>query len=282
MGPNLELTGRMAFVSTRDNTPSLPVQALYVMDADGSGQTRLTEDDSLVVDTPDWSPDGSRIVFIGREFITGFAAGIHVVDADGGSNMTTLLEPDSLPARHPAWAPDGSTIAFSTLGGGIYTIESDGSSLTELTDGHLFDSVSDEDPTWSPDGTKIAFVRRDNGQEIFVMNADGSNRTNLTNTVVEAEIMPAWSPDGSKIAYMRGHDIWVMDADGSNQVNLTNSSAEDRYPAWSPDGSKITFSSDEDGIRQEIFIMRADGTDLVRITTIDTGGNYQPSWTSSP
>lgn len=278
--PNLEPTGRMTFVSTRDNTPALPVQALYVMDADGSGQMRLTEDDSLVVDHPDWSPDGSRIVFIGRDFSTSYMADIRVVDADG-SNMTMLLESDSLPARHAAWSSDGSRIAFSTVGGGIYVIDADGSSLKELTDGNLSDTEADEDPSWSPDGAKIAFGSNRDGQsqDIVVMQADGSNRINLTNSD-DVESSPAWSPDGQRIAFVRGEDIWVMHPDGSNQVNLTDSSAKDRHPAWSPDGSKIVFTSDRDGPGQEIFVMRADGTDLIRLTQVDGGGNYSPSWTS--
>src|SRR5690349_16300674 len=77
----------------------------------------------------------------------------------------------------------------------IYTVDSDGSNQTRLTN----NSSRDRDAAWSPDGSRIAFqANRDGNYEIYTMNADGSNPTRLTNnTATEDE--PSWSPDGSKI-----------------------------------------------------------------------------------
>jgi len=91
----------------------------------------------------------------------------------------------------------------------------------------------------SPDGTRIAFQsNRDGNYEIYVMDADGSNQTNLTNNPAD-DMFPVWSPDGTKIAFMSNRDgnweIYVMNADGSNQTNLTNNIGDDMYPMWSPD-----------------------------------------------
>ena len=89
-----------------------------------------------------------------------------------------------------------------------------------------------------PAGNRIAFVsNRDGNFEIYVMDADGSNQTRLTNDP-GWDTMPAWSPDGSRLAFGSDRDgnaeIYVMDADGSNQRNLTNNPAWDGDPAWSP------------------------------------------------
>jgi dipeptidyl aminopeptidase/acylaminoacyl peptidase len=85
---------------------------------------------------------------------------------------------------------------------------------------------------------RIAFVsNRDGNPEIYVMNADGSGVTRLTNNPAE-EWMPAWSPDGTRIAFVSGRDgnyeIYLTIADGRGQINLTNNPADDGTPAWSP------------------------------------------------
>jgi Tol biopolymer transport system component len=99
----------------------------------------------------------------------------------------------------------------------------------------------------------IAFVRQlelaQGWGEIFVMDSDGGNQTQISNHPGFDE-HPAWSPDGSKIAFSRRPlsgvgspaDIWIMNPDGSNQVNITNT--PDRHelrPSWSPFGDRIAF-----------------------------------------
>ena len=104
---------------------------------------------------------------------------------------------------------------------------------------------SDLAPSWSPNATKIAFSSaRDGNHDIYVMNADGSNRTRLTDNSA-IDLNPSWSPDGSMIAFSSDRDgkmgrwtvpneIYVMNADGSNQTRLTNNPADDTEPSWSP------------------------------------------------
>jgi len=119
---------------------------------------------------------------------------------------------------------------------------------------------------------KIAFGSlRDGNQEVYVMNADGSGQTNLTNNTADDGV-PAWSPDGSKIAFASLRDgnpgnaaeIYVMKADGSGQTRLTNNLAEDHSPSWSPGGTQIAFRSNRDGkrrgLRDECRRLRADET----------------------
>ncbi len=262
--------GKIAFDTLRDGNV-----AIYVMDADGAGQTNLTgttNDDF----EPAWSADGQRIAF------TSFRDGnneIYVMNANGAgqTNLTNNASSDDT----PAWSPDGQKIAFTSTrdgaaNGEIYVMNADGSGQTNLSNNAAFD----REPTWSPDGSRIAFER---GHEIFVMNADGSGQTNLSNNAA-ADDQPAWSPDGQKLAFRstRGGnvEVFVMNADGSGQTNLSNNAADDREPAWAPDGSKIAFERDTD-----VFTMNADGsapTNLTNRTGFDGTPDWQPIPTAAP
>ena len=174
----------------------------------------------------------------------------------------------SEPKYEPAWSPDGTKIAVTYYQGSTQTIwvmEADGSDLTNLGSGG-------SSPVWSPDGTKIAFVSFPNG-DIWAMNADGSNKINLTNNDAD-ERSPAWSPDGNKIAFVKityyrddsnWGVIWVMNSDGSNMVKLTDDTEKLNSPAWSPDGTKIAFESEQQG-NADIWVMEADGSNQTRLT----------------
>jgi Tol biopolymer transport system component len=125
-------------------------------------------------------------------------------------------------------------------------MNADGSDTRQLTNMVATPCTTGTDaPDWSPDGTKIAFLSQTecSNPDIFVMNADGSGLTNLTQNPL-AEYDPAWSPDGTKIAYYAGSclrdgtqdfEIYTMNADGSGQTNVTNSPAVcDIQPDWQP------------------------------------------------
>jgi serine/threonine protein kinase len=126
-----------------------------------------------------------------------------------------------------------------------------------------------------PLANQIVFVSdRDGSQDIFVLGADGSDITNLTNGDVEA-VAPAISPDGTWIAFVSDEDIFVMNADGSELTNLTSSAADDHSPAWSPDGTRIAFVSDN-----SIVVMDADGSNPTPITQ-DTAAYRDLAWSST-
>jgi Tol biopolymer transport system component len=274
---------KIAFASDRDGNSEI-----YVMNPDGSGQTRLTNNPALDY-TPAWSPDGTKITFStnrdGNEEI-------YVMNANGGNPVRLTNNPAQ--DYFPTWSPDGAKIAFTrNLGGGnqeIYVINANGTGEVNITN----DPANDLQPVWSPDGTKFAFASNRGGHpsylDIFVMNADGTGVTQLT-TNFNIDYYPAWSPDGTKIAFTSDRttnpqsypfalEVFVMNANGTNQINLTNHGRGDAIPIWSPDGSKIAFVSDRDVATQyqwQIYTMNANGTGVTRLTST-ASSDYLPAW----
>jgi Tol biopolymer transport system component len=118
-------------------------------------------------------------------------------------------------------------------------------------------------PSWSPDSTRIAFTRH---SEMWVVNADGSNRTKL----LDNGMCPAWSPDGTEIAFISKESyIWLMDTNGSNQRKLMPDAGALLTLAWSPDGTKIAFDS-------PIQVVNADGSDKRILSAI--AEDFHPAW----
>src|SRR2546425_2496872 len=271
--------GKIAFTNTRDGNAQI-----YVMNPDGSSQTRLTNNFALDTD-PAWSPDGARIVFTstrdGNEEI-------YVMNGDG-SNQTRLTNNAAID-RSPVWSPDGAQIAFvsnrSSTNFDIFVMNIDGSAQTNISNGGA--QADFQDPDWSPDGTKIACsqviiqsgVRGPSG--ILVMKANGSNQT-LLSAPGNVDINPRWSPDGTKLAFSSARpssigtlEIFVMTASGANQTRLTNNIGENSRPAWSPDGTKIAFQSDL-SFSFDVYTINAAGGNQAQLTN-SIFQESQPAW----
>ena len=129
-------------------------------------------------------------------------------------------------------------------------------------------------------GEKIAFVSdRDGNNEIYIMDTDGSNATNLTNHPAN-DRHPSWSPDGQSIAFASRRDdnifdIYTLDVESRSVTRLTDRGSNTR-PAWSPDGSRIAFVSDRFGDK-DVMIMNADGSGQIQLT-VDVHTDDQPTW----
>jgi Tol biopolymer transport system component/DNA-binding beta-propeller fold protein YncE len=263
--------GRIAFTSLRDGN-----NEIYIMNADGTGQTRLTNNPASD-EHPSLSPDGSKITFMS---LRDGNYEIYVMNADGSGEMNLTNNPAD--DMRPSWSADGRKIVFQSVRDGnneIYIMNADGSGQTNLTK----NPASDEYPSLSPDGTKVAFMSlRDGNYEIYVMNADGSGQTNLTKNTGE-DLHPGWSADGSKIVFQSVRDgnneIYIMNADGTGQTRLTNNTVSDEFPSLSPDGAKIAFMSLRDG-NYEIYVMNADGSGQTNLTN-NPGQDMWPSWGGS-
>ncbi len=170
---------------------------------------------------------------------------------DGGSNPQQLTRDDPELNWSPSWSPDGKYIAyFSTrqVPAGrveVWRMAADGSNKTRLTEGNWsernLDSIRDRswELTWSPDGKQIAFPsNRDGNREIYLMDLNGKNQRNLTNSPGSDEFDPAWSLDGNWIALVRrtpdGQMIVLKSIDGWREEQITSGSHIDRQPVWLP------------------------------------------------
>jgi Tol biopolymer transport system component len=266
---------------------------IYMMNADGSGETNLTQTPTSWETRPLWSPDGSKIAFQSLAF--NGTEEIDVMNADGSGRLK-LTSTATGSETVSSWSPDGSRILFlvaiEDVNGDIenvdiYVMNSDGTGRTQLTHNPL-DGEEDEDwnAIWSPDGRRILFVHRRyalssnprNSQDIYVMDADGNGRTNLTQNPESEEQTAGWSPDGRQIVFMSAGNIYVMSSGGGNQTNLTGGlGGWNESPNWSPNGSKIAFTSSSGGTDSKIWVMNADGSAPVRLTH-DDYPDYAPTW----
>lgn len=217
-------------------------KSIFIMDADGLNVAQLTEptDECFSDNQPDISPDGRRIAFTSSR--SGDSK-IFTMDISG-ANVRQVTENY---ARSPRWSPDGSKILFFGIGGGIWTMNKDGSDQTLLLEEHDF--AGPEAAAWSPDGAWITYstgrgseLKSCRCREIYVMSSDGGVHLRLTNSPTRTNNRsPAWSPDGTEVVFNSSNfgstakpEIFVINTDGSNLRQLTFHPAVDRYPRWRP------------------------------------------------
>jgi Tol biopolymer transport system component len=277
--------GQLAFESERDGNSEI-----YLIDVDGENLQNLTNNEAYD-GTPAFSPDGKQIAFTSDR---GLQPEVYLMDVNG-SNPTQITSAQGYSVV-PAFSPDGQFILFSS--NRSYRLAVDDGEI-EIPDQTKLWSINLESGelarhttsigldmygSFSPDGEEAVFMSvRDGNPEIYHLTADGKE-INLTNNPA-LDMVPDWSPDDTKVVFMSDREggnkeIYILDLErGGEPVNLTNHPANDSDPKWSPDGAFIAFTSDRDG-NAEIYIMRADGSDVRRVTDHPANDTH-PVWNPS-
>ena len=247
------LLDRFVFGSDRDGHYDI-----WVCDLDGSHLVQLTDntaDDTL----PEWSPDGTRIVF--QRLWPGQDTEIITMNADASS--ITALTDNTVADEGPTWSPDGRSIAFHssrTTDYEVFRMFEDGSDPVNLTS----NAAADMYPDWSRDATDARIVfnsSRAGNLDVFLMDEDGADPTNVTNSPAIAEMLPIWSPDNSLLAFeamaFGDFEVFLMTPAGGGQRNFSNHAGFDGVPAWSSDGRWVAFATGRTGNR-DLWLQEVD------------------------
>ena len=236
---------------------------------------------------PEPEPEPTSPGEIAYHLHTGHSWDTYTINVDGSANARLPL-PTTFQHNHHAWSPDGSRLAvqgYSPMS--IFTIKVDGSEQRQLT---TTSGVTDTEPAWSPSGQQIVFTRFPSTTvndpeeaELWIMNADGSQVQNLGIKGMFAE----WSGDGLRLIYTaqidKNPEIFTCLADGRAEVRQTQSELFEYRPGWSHSGQKIAFSATtgraDNEAGQEIYVMNADGTNLIKLTD-NTAYDGCPQWSA--
>jgi TolB protein len=265
---------------------------LWVINTDGTGARQLPHLKGSEDSDPDWSPNGSRVAFDR----CADRCEIWLMRRDGTG--VKRLGPNCLRSRSnsckdrgfPAWSPDGKRIAFgqATLERGklkfaeIYVMNADGTGARQVTHltGATPSTIDVLRPAWSPNGKQLVFEVEN------LAAADPPNRHALfIDWNLNAGDDPDWSPDGKLILFrtigrpQRHHgNLYTIQPDGTALKQLTRYQAPKTVlsGSFSPDGRWITLSRFSDGPYPAVYIMRADGTGVRRVT--QDSAAYEPDW----
>jgi Tol biopolymer transport system component len=266
----LSSNGMIVFQSTQGSGAF--VNDIYLMDADGKHQTRLTNN-SADDASPIWSPRGDQIAFVTNR---GGSYEIYLMNADG-SNQRPLRGADAggpLYGDDIEWSPDGTKIKFVEASGKICVVEAvapeggDSTAPMRNVSASAPADAFDSSASWSPDGSSLALISsscQTCSAHVYITNAAGTLRTQVPSTT-DFEGRARWSPAGAQIAYegfgITGRDIYVVNADGTNTHPVSGGVGSFGGPAWSPDGTRLAFRSTNGGV----YAVNSDGSGLMLLS----------------
>ena len=246
-------TSQIAFSSS----PRAGIKDVYVMDYDGFGLHKVTDNGSQNI-LPAWNPNGSSLVF------TSFLRGnpdLYTVGTGGGRPKRIANYPGV--NMGATFSPDGGRIAATLSQDGnpeIYLLDTAGKIVKRLTDSPFIDSS----PAWSPDGGQLAFVsNRFGSPQVWLMSSSGADQHRLT-TRGNYNQEPTWCPkcDTPTIAYTArdekaNFDIFTIDVKNpqTGVVRITENQGQNEHATWAPTGRAMAFASSRGGV----WVSTADG-----------------------
>ena len=277
--------GQIAFASDMNGTTQI-----YLMNLDGKALFQVT-DLAEGACQPDFSPDGTRIVFISpcmnnRELYP--SAGMFIINVDG----TNIVPLPSVPGGDfdPAWAPDGNSILFTSLRivhrPRIYRMDLTTFEVHMLSEPYGVDYQA----AWSADGKRIVYVSRKLGPtDIWVMNADGSESRRVTLSGSNIDSSPVWSVIGSNIVFTQvplAGGIPRLASAAFVEGKVVESQFDFgpipvREATFSPDGLWLIFESWPDGVNHDIYLSSANGAGRQQITSFPSN-EFDAVWRPTP
>jgi len=278
--------GQIAFASNRSGIPQIYLSAL-----DSNNPTQITSLDEGACQ-PDWSPDGSKLIFISpcKEKADSYpGARLFTIDLDG-----TGLTPLSWEAGgdfDPAWSPDGARIAFTSLRDGyaqVYLLNLNSGSVERLT--QTDSGQPARQPAWNPLASEIVYsIKRFDAWEIWVMTDLGAGARRLVlSDPNKWDTLPVWSPDGATILFSQAKKLsatkWLMSYPYSDgKAGLATILGYGNYASdadYSTDGHWLIFEF-VDGLNLDIYMLDLISGVRQRIT-IDPAADFDPAWRPLP
>jgi len=256
---------QIAFLSDRNG-----LNDLWIMDLEGESEQRAVEAEGERNQFA-WARDSKRIAYTSDQ---DGDVDVYVVDLEKNQQIRLTDFPGEEDLG--GWSPNGEWVVFGVRTGdaqGIHKKNPLGVDEIQLTE------KPDFSPQWAPKGDKIAFLSdRDGDLEIYVMEADGQEETNLSKKP-GPDLDFDWSPDGRRIVFISERDgnaeVYVASLEGE-VTRLTRNTVEERNPRWSASGGRIVFASKADG-DFDLYTMRSDGSDQQRVTATEAD-DLTPDW----
>ncbi len=286
--PSIGRDGLVAYVSNKADGETFQLWTMKVyQQPDGTliagDQKQLTSNPGNK-SFPNWSPDGTKIIFSAETGDSENKIDLYTINVDGSGLSNIIAIPGN--ETESAWSPDGQWIVFTTDNRAdgikqIMVVKPDGTDLRRLSS-----DKQEFSPEWSPKMDRLVYVLPSSSLRYLWMRDPLNDFVDMDRDMFFMRLKymgdPAWSPDALYMAYTnvqgRTQDVYItrIQSFGMEVKRLTNTTF-DSYPAWSPDSTWILFQSNRD-TNLEIYIMDISGQNQTNLTLSPDSDEMQPAW----